>query len=239
MGGRDITDWTSEIHIEQGENTLYGSFRVTLRGYHNLELGVPWDIYASYDGTVPRAELLMRAGVIPPDIQPDISIDGDVPTITVQGYEAIWLMQRKRPRQTLVFARDPNNARRAVASYTDPIGVYTTVTMGPRMTLRGVVTTLAHMAGFRCEFRIEDLPLDPFVMPPDSSYWRQISDLVESQAPYIHFDSGTNTLMITDPVAAQCGVGSTMNLPEHLIKSLTDVPVRKRKANRVIVRIPR
>lgn len=239
MGGRDLTQWVESCSVVQGQNNLYKEFTITFAGWHNLEIGSLWDIYATYDSANPNAELLIRAGVIPPDFQPSITVDGGVPKLTVKGYDGIYIATRKRPRQTLVFASDLGEARRLVEKSDQPIGRYSTVRMPAKMMLGFVVRSLANFAEFRCQYQAEDIRLDAFIMDPQKSYWQQISDLIAPVAPYVFYRGENNTLVITDPVASQTNVGTSMEIPEKLIASVSDIPVRRRRVQRVIVRIPR
>ena len=237
MGGRDVTEYVESVQVIQPANALCREFQLTFRAWTNIQPAERWDIWASYDEGAADAELLIRQGVVPPDRQLEVVVEeGAAPLLTVKGYDSVWLAQRRTPLQTIVLAGSAADAAQAIERYTGPIGRYRLHIL-PGMSMSQVVGYLAQQAGFLVECRIPNRTVAPFVVPPESSYWRAISDLVAPWAPYIYYKAETNTVVISDPISAQSGVGPKMNIPAELIQKIHGMPSYTKKIQRVLITV--
>ena len=95
MDKRDVTPWILSVAVEQIDS-IHRKFTLTFGGWHTFDESNRWDIFESYDPTNPRAECLIRNGVIPADRQRIVRVEkNDVPKITAEGYEYVWLAKRR------------------------------------------------------------------------------------------------------------------------------------------------
>lgn len=243
MNERDITHWVAGLDIFQPRSTIYRQFDVTLAGWHFLEYyqtGARWDIYASHDADDPRAESLIRAGVVPPDRERAMLVQSQaVPTVTLRGYDNIWIAQRRRPSDTLVVVPGAGfgdgSVEAALERYDGPVGRYTV--WNYTATIRRAVERLGNEAGVRIDYRLPDLDLLPFVVPPTRSYWEAIVELVRFWQPEIYYRRAYNRLLLLDPEAPRYGVGRTLKIgPENLAR-VDALPVVRNRIRRVILRL--
>ena len=236
MGDRDISDFVETCYVKQATDILFREFTITFRAWHNIQPEEKWNIWASYDPATPKAELLIRNGIIPPDRQPSFSYSqGNAPLVTVTGYDYIWLAQRRCPRQTLVFADKIGGVNRAIAEYKDPIGSYRAIT--GRSTLSRMLSYLGGLAGVRVNCKLPKRSISPMVMSPDVSYWRAMMELARPWAPYIYYQNNDNTVIFEDQISSQTSSGSVMNLSADMIQSMQGIPSITKTINRVIVKV--
>ncbi len=238
MGGRPVTAWVDSVSVNQALHCYYRDFTVTLRGWHDVDAAASWDIYASHDALNPYSEILIRTGVVPPDRLPTVQWDGDVPLITVQGYDWAWMAQRRMSQTTLVIAPDQVAARKAViAAGAASVGVWSWLRAA---TMHDAVTQLSLMAGFTADIRIPDTPISVQILDPTQSLWAAITSLTDPFAPKIYFRRAENRCVFADRATAGMAVGSKLALPASIVKGpVTANPTMFRYVSRVIVRVPR
>jgi len=237
MGDRDITPYVERAHIFHQRDTLFREFTLEFRAWHNFQIDEHFDIWGSYDSAEPKAELLIRNGIIPPDRQPEFTLQaGEAPKYVVKGYDYVWLMQRRCPRQTLVYADTRGGARRAVEEYNGPIGAYRVIT--GRSSLRRVLYHLGGLGGVNVEVQLPRRALNPVVIPPTRSYWRAMLEIARPWAPYIYYAHSTNTLFFVDAHTANTGItSSVVELTDEMVLSAQGLKSRRKTVNRVVLEI--
>lgn len=236
----DVTPWVTSVTVEQPPQCLYRQWSVTFAGFTELAEDASWDIYGSYTEATPRAECLVRAGVIPEDRERYITITpGEVPTLTVRGYDQVWRSQRRAPRETLVLVPgdDSASAVRAIEEYGQPVGRYR-VRRHVR-TLHQALDVLATGAGFNLHCATPNYPMLPYVVPPTSSYWDAMLELLRPWVTEVWYRRADNLLTVIDPLAARYELGRRMVIPDDLVVSVHALPVRRRRVRRVLLRVPR
>ena len=243
MDQRDVTGWITNIEIEQVDS-IHRKFRLTFAGWHSFDESNRWDIFESYDHeSNPRAESVIRKGIIPADRQRIVRVrKGEVPTITAEGYEYIWLAKRRAPAETIIMVPSTRNIDRdvglAIANYKGQteIGTYR-VWAGVR-SLHVAIKRLMQAARIRVQVRIPNYAMMPYVLDPTLSYWKAVERLTDPFAPVRYFIRSSNTLMIADPTATLMGAGSILNLPADgdAVNILDVQPQRLRRIRRVLMR---
>jgi hypothetical protein len=238
MGGRPVTAWVDSVSVNQALHCYYREFTVTLRGWHDIDPSAAWDIYGSHDPTNPYSEILIRAGVVPPDRLPTVQWDGDVPLITVQGYDWAWMAQRRMSPTTLVLAPDQVSARKAaMAAGEASLGRWSWVRAA---TMHDAIRQLSLLAGFTADIRIPNAPLAVQVIDPTQSLWAAITSVTDPWAPKIYFRRTENRVVFADRATAGMAVGSTLAIPADVVKGpITAAPTAYRYVSRVIVKVPR
>jgi hypothetical protein len=240
MDQRDVTDWILKVDIEQIDS-IHRKFLLTFAGWHSFDETNRWDIFESYDPSNPRQEITIRNGIIPADRTRMVKVSkGDVPTITAEGYEYIWLAKRRAPQESVVLVPSTRNIDRDVAialrNYhgNKKIGTYR-VWPGVR-TLHGAITRLMKAARIRAQIRIPDYPLQPYVLGPELSYWAAVKKLTDPYAPTRYYIRSTNTIVIADATSAAMGSATTLNPPGDVCRVLDVQPQRLRRIRRLILR---
>ena len=269
MNKRDITRWVTRIEVEQPRATLYRQFSLTFVGWSALEEEASWDIFGSFDAANPRAVDLIRNGFVPPDRERSILVRrGDVPKIQVTGYDYVYVMMRRAPRDTIVVV--PNNGlewgetsdgrpylientvQRALDEYANggALGAGYVATSPQRpvgqytiwsyvRTLQELLVRLCIFAGVNPNVRLPDYQMSPFLIPPTMSYWQAIRELVRPYAAELSYDRDRNTLSIIDPLVSQyMPAGATITLPAGALTSIRGEPQTRKRARRVIVTVP-
>lgn len=241
MDQRDVTPWITHVEIDQVDS-IHRKFRLTFAGWHSFDETNRWDIFESYDPvTNPRAENVIRQGVIPADRQRLIRIESDaVPGLVAEGYEYIWMAKRRAPSETIVMVPSTRNIDRdvglALANYKGEgeVGTYR-VWPGVR-SLHVAVKKLMAAARIRVQVRIPDYDMAPYVIDPSLSYWKAVESLTEPFAPVRYFIRSSNTLMIADPTATIMGSGSVLNIPADSVNVIDVQADRLRRIRRVMMR---
>lgn len=240
MDKRDVTKWITGVEVEQ-KNSIHRQFRLTFAGWHSFDETNRWDIFESYDPVGnPRAEILIRNGVIPADRQRVVAVKpGSVPTITALGYEYIWLAKRRAPAETVILVPSTRNVEQdvglAIANYKGgEIGAYR-VWSGVR-DLHTAIKRLMSAARIRVQVRIPNYELSAYVVDPSFSYWKAVEKLTDPFAPVRYYIRSTNTIVIADPTQTFMGSGTTLNLPEEAVKVLDVQPQRLRRIRRILMR---
>lgn len=237
---RDLTGWVTALEVAQPARTLSREWSVTLAGYTNLVEDGTWDIFATYDPSNPRAECLVRGGVVPPDRERSVSVQrGGVPTVTVRGYDHVYLAQRRAPRDTLVLVPDregTTSAAAAIAQYGEAVGRYRVATN--IRSLHSALRLLANGAGVNVQLSVPDYPLQPLVVSPTSTYWTAMLDLLKPLAAEVWYRRAANTLVVVDPLAPRYGLGRLLEIPGELVTGISGVPTRRRRVRRVIYQVP-
>ena len=238
MDKRDVSGWITSVEIEQMDS-IHRRFRIVFAGWHSFDESNRWDIFESYDQAGnPRAEVTIRNGVIPADRQRVVAVQpGEVPTITAEGYEYIWLAKRRAPAETVILVPSTRNIEQdvglAIANYRGgEIGTYR-VWPGVR-DLHTAIRRLMKAARVRVQVRIPNYAMQPYVIDPKLSYWKAVEGLTDPFAPVRYYIRSTNTMMIADPTASLMGSGSVLNLPEVTLLDIQ--PQRLRRIRRVLMR---
>jgi len=241
MDTRDVTLWVRSVSWEQMD-AVNRKFVIEFSSWHSFDGSNRWDIFESSDDSNPRAEVVIRNGVVPPERTRFLSVDpARPPRISAVGYEYIWLAKRKAPTETVVLVPASRNVQEdvslALSNYRgDFVGTYR-VWMGVR-TLHDAVQRLAAAARIRVSTRIPDYPFAPFVINPRLSYWDAIKQLTDPFEPVRYYNRTTNTLVIADPTQPIMGAGSDLQIPAGVVKSLDVRPQMLRRIRRVVMRIP-
>jgi len=238
MDKRDVTGWITRCDINQIDS-IHRKFTLTFAGWHTFDQSNRWDIFETYDPANPLTECVIRNGVIPEDRARIVSvIRGEVPKITGEGYEYIWLAKRRAPKETIVLVPSTRNVEQdvgiALKNYDGPVGAYR-VWSGVR-TMHGAVARLMAAARIRVQVRIPDYPFAPYVIDPRLSYWEAVEKLTNPYAPVRYYVRSTNTLMIADPTATIMGAGSILNVPDDAVSSLDIQPQRLRRIRRILMK---
>lgn len=239
MDKRDVTSWITACEIEQVDS-IHRKFKLTFAGWHSFDESNRWDIFESYDPTNPRAEVVIRNGVIPADRQRLVKVEkGMVPTITAEGYEYIWLAKRRAPQETIVLVPSTRNIEQdvqlAIKNYSGgEIGTYR-VWPGVR-SLHTAVKRLMQAARIRVQVRIPNYEMAPYVIDPSLSYWKAVEKLTDPFAPVRYYIRSTNRIVIADPTQTFMGAGTTLHLPNTGVNVIDVQPQRLRRIRRVLMR---
>jgi len=246
MDRRDVTPWVRSLELRQPRRTIYREFTIDFAGWaavQNFQDGVTWDIYSSTDVSNPRAEVEIAGGIIPPDRDRLVELEpGKIPTISITGYDRAWLVQRRRPNETIVvvpgsgFGEDLEEAvGYAFAHYDGPVGNYRVWSW--TRTVHDAVRKLANEAGVRVDLRFPNREIRPFVVAPESSYFEAIRELVDPWSPEVYYRRSFNTLVFVDPEAPRYGVGRTITLAAKHLRRVQAVPHRTKRIRRVLIRV--
>lgn len=236
MNTRDVTPWVRSFHPVQSPNTPNRGIEVTFTGWHEIEAGARWDLYASYSHATPRSELILRGGVIPPDQRFKIELArGQNVPFAVTIVDWAWLTQRRATRDTIVLTPSMSALPRVLASAEGPIGRYTVI-VAP--TYSAAAVSLAALAGVSLEWRLPDLAFGGLVCDPEASLWTVISNLVDPFAPRIYFRSHTNRVLLADRTSQELGIGSRLHFDATSIKSLEISGTPWRRLRRVLIAVP-
>ncbi len=241
MDKRPVTPFVRQVKWQQARRQYYRSFEITFAGWSSVSSASKFDIYASHNAADPRAELVIAGGMQAPDQKPKTAVDGDVPTVTVTGYDWAWFAQRlKAPGfSTVVLARSMDDARKAVYKATAPLGRWQWV---PATTLHQAVAALAALAGFTVELRIPDYPFSAAIVRPEASLWDAILELVAPYAPEIYCRRTENRVLIVDRTARYQTAGTVIALSEGALRKpggVEIVPELARYRRRIILWVPR
>lgn len=254
MNRRDVTPWVKEVLVSHERRTLYRQWTFNFHAWSNLEPAARWDLFATYDSSEPKAEILSRGGVLPPDRERRrLIVDAaSVPALTVRGYDLAWMMQRRQPAETIVLVPSStyqteerngaevlveNSVAGALERYGGTVGRYRVWSY--TKTLHQAVTKLARAAGVRVRLLIPNHDIQPLVIPPTSSYWKAIKDLCEPWKPRYYYRDSSNTLVIVDPVTRHYRLGRTLELARETISSMRGAPVEFPRTRRLLVRVPK
>lgn len=254
MNTRDVTDWITDVQIEQPRKTLYRTWTFRFAGWSAIEENATWDLFGSYDPAgEPRAEILSRAGVLPPDRERArlVVARGEMPRLQIRGYDYVWTAQRKRPRETIVVVPSSayiveeidgrpvlreNSVAGALKRYEGPIGKYRVWTQVS--TIAAGVRRLGNAAGVRVQCRLPSAPMIPYVIPPANSFWDSILELVAPWKPRIYYRDSTRTLIIVDPLHAHYRIGGSLAVPGDVVTRITGAPIIRKRTRRILIRIP-
>ncbi len=254
MDRRDVTAWVTNVEILHPRRTLYRQWTFNFAGWSNLVAGARWDIFATYDSSEPRAEIMSRGGVIPPDRERRrlVVSAASVPTLQVRGYDLAWMAQRRQPPETIILVPNStyqveeregapvlieNSVAGAIERHTGPVGRYRVWSY--TKTVRQAITKLARAAGLNARILLPNHDIIPTVIPPTSSYWKAIQDLAAPWKPRYYYRDSTNTLVIVDPASRHYRIGRTLDLPSKTITELVGAPVEFKRARRLLVRVPK
>ena len=244
MGQSDVTSWVTSARYTQAARTYFDEVALTFAGgWDALDTAARWDIYGSHDVTNPRAELIIRAGIVPPDRPREAMLSRTAsPTISITVVAAGWILQRISPRETLVLlpalvaGRRPD-PREALSRYAGVVGRWATVQ--PLDTAAAAVAFVAGMAGCRVDWRLTDWRFTPYVWPPDRSAWATILEICRGAHPEYSYNAVDNVLAISPPTDEAFPVGPVMELPVSLIRDATALPVKTKRFKRLSVRFQR
>jgi len=254
MNTRDVTDWVTSLEIEHPRKTLYRQWTFHFAGWSAIEENATWDLFGSYTpGTDPRAEILSRAGILPPDRERArlVVARGEMPRLTIRGYDYVWSAQRKRPRETIVVVPSSayiveeidgrpvlreNSVAGALNRHEGPVGKYRVWTHVS--TIATALRRLGNAAGVRVQCRLPSAPMIPYVIPPDKSFWEAILDLAAPWKPKFYYRDSTRTLVIVDPLHSHYAMGGPLTVPGDAVKRITGAPIYEKRTRRILIRIP-
>jgi hypothetical protein len=236
MDQRPMDAWVTSCEIKQPKRVIYKQFSITLAGFNDILVDSPWDIYATYDYSVPQSEIEIRAGYLTKDRARSVVIQtGQVPIISLTGYDLTYQMQRRGPLETIVFVPNGQTAEKVVRNSTLPIGRYR---VWEADSLRDAVTILCHQAGFNLEYRLPNWDMAPYIVPPTQSYWEAIIQLISPWKPKIYYDRQNNTVVFYDPLADRYNLGQIMHIGDN-IRRIESQPIIRNRIRRTIGRYPR
>jgi hypothetical protein len=240
MDRRDVTPWVKSVEIDH-DDSMTRKFNIEFTAWHSFGTEGRWDIFGSYDAANPRAEVLIRNGLLDPAQRKQVSLSRrSAPRITAKGYEWVWLAQRRRPSKTIVFAPAFGNLDAAVqvalANYDGPIGEY--VVWYGIDSNHTLVQKLMQAVGVNTSCRFPRHSVAPFVMDPEKSYYKQVLEIVEPYAVQPYYVRSTNTIVLSDQRDAAMGAGNTMRIPDEIVDNLVARPRFRSRPTRVIVRFP-
>ncbi len=254
MNTRDVTNWVTNVEIEHPRKTLYRQWTFRFAGWSAIEENATWDLFGSYDPAgEPRAEILSRAGILPPDRERArlVVARDQLPRLEIRGYDFVWTAQRKRPRETIVVVPSSayiveevdgapvlreNSVAGALNRYEGPVGKYRVWTHVS--TIAAAVRRLGNAAGVRVQCRLPSAPMIPYVIPPEKSFWEAILDLAAPWKPKFYYRDSTRTLVIVDPLHSHYGIAGNLTVPGDAVKRITGVPIVQKRTRRILIRIP-
>jgi len=254
MNQRDVTDWITSVDIEHPRKTLYRTWTFRFAGWSAIEEDATWDLFGSYDPIgEPRAEILSRAGVLPPDRERArlVVARGTMPRLEVRGYDYVWTAQRKRPRETIVVVPSSayiveeidgrpvlreNSVAGALKRYEGPIGKYRVWTHVS--SIGSAVRRLGNAAGVRVNYRLPRAPMIPYVIPPENSFWDSILELTEPWKPRFYYRDSDRMLLVADPLHSHYAIGGNLEVPADAVKRLSGAPIIQKRTRRILIRIP-
>lgn len=244
MERRPVTDWVTSLDLYQPEGEIYQQFGLTFAGWPAIEHyqeGAVWDIFSSVDSADPRQVLEVRAGVVPSDREQGVILrQGQVPEISVTGYDHVWLAQRRQPEETIVMVPGGGygDARETVADalarYDEPVGRYRVWTYVSSVHL--AVERLAAAAGVRAECYFPDADLHAFVVPPSRSYWEEVLELIKPWRVELYYHPDLNTVVFVDPEAPRYLMGEPIALGTQNLVELEGAPLLRKRWRRIILR---
>jgi hypothetical protein len=240
MDKRDVTPWITSVEIEQADS-IHRKFKLVFGGWHTFDESNRWDIFETYDPTIPRAECVIRNGVVPADRQRLVKVEREaVPTITAEGYEYVWLAKRRAPSETVILVPSTRNVQQdadiAIKNHKGQGEVGTYRVWGGVRTLHDAIRRLMAAARIRVQIRIPNYELLPYLIDPSLSYWKAVEKLTDPFAPVRYYIRQTNTMVIADPTQTFMGAGSVLSLPDEGVQILDVQPQRLRRIRRVLMR---
>ena len=238
MGGHPVTDMVQELRVRQSAHCIYREFDLTFHNWVAVDLAARWDIFASYDAALPHAMCPIRQGVVPPDRPPEFGAGGGPMRVRVQGYDEVWLMQRRGPRRALVMVGDRSEVAEAVAGVGSG-GLGRFVVYSGLGTLHTTIRQLCHLAGFNAELRIPDMELRPQVVMPSTSYWTAAKSLSDCVAAELFYNRTTNTVIFADPLEWEVTGDTVMTIPTDTIVEMVAVAQPYRTPAGLVVQFPR
>ena len=252
IDGEDVTASVTSVQVEQPAETIYRTFRLDLVGAHNIGVDSRVDIYYNAAGG-DRETLVIRQGLLAPTWSQILKVgrvrssgEAITPSVTLEGFDGVYLATRRAPLATVVLASDRQLAAKAVKGANGPVGRWRFVRA---RTLHDAVRWLAGAAGLRIELgAIPNHPFSARVLEPlgagrqpasgSSSYWSHLFDLLEPWAPDIYYRRESNTVVIVDRLSPRVsGNPFVTQLPQDLISNLTGRPRRRRHVRRVVAEV--
>jgi hypothetical protein len=239
MDRRDVSPWIRSVSINQND-AVSRHFVLDFNTWQEFDETNRWDIFGTYDPTEPRQELLIRSGVIPNDRKRAVRVvKGNVPNVSAEGYEQIWLAKRRGPTKTIImvpgWSRVNDQVQAAIEEYDGEVGLYRV--WNGTYSMHRAVYKLANAAGIRVTITIPDYPLKPYVVPKENSYWQEIMRLTDPYAPHRYYARSLNRLVIADIQDKIMGAGSKLVVPGKIIDKLNATPVYTKRVRRVIVKV--
>ena len=240
MDQRDVTPWVRSVAWEQ-DDSMTRRFSIEFTAWHSFDPASRWDIFESYEAANPRNEIAIRRGLLDPAQRKTVTLSRQqAPKIVASGYEWVWLAQRKRPSETIIFVPSggeiDTKVRIAIENYGQPIGQFKV--WHNMDSNHDVIRKLMQAAGVNASIHFPRHTISAFVMPPAKSYFRQASDLAEPFSALPYYVRSTNTLVFSDQRDAAMGAGNTMTIPDEIVDSIRARPKYRSRPTRVIVRFP-
>jgi len=240
MDQRNVTSWVRSVEWKQNDS-MTRSFTIEFTAWHLFDENSRWDVFASYDSADPMAENVIRRGIIDPAQKQMVTLSRTTaPKVIASGHEWVWLAQRKRPRQTIIFVPSRGNVdadvKQAIANFKEPIGEFK-VWYGMD-SYQQIATKLLQATGVNASVHLPWHPTSAFVMDPKKSYYAQAIELAEPYGVFPYYVRSTNTLVLSDQRDYIMGAGSTLEIPDTIVDAIQARPKFKSRPTRVIVRFP-
>ena len=238
MDKRDVSDWVTSFRIEQIDS-IHRKFQLVFASWHSFDETNRWDIFETLDPANPRAVNTIRNGIIPVDRQRIVKVNADdVPKITAEGYEYVWLAKRLAPSETIIMVPSTRNinmeAGLAIANYSGEVGAHR-IWAGVR-DLHTAIRRLMAAARIRVQIRIPNYEMAPYIINPALSYWAAVKKLTDPYAPTRYYVRSTNTIVIEDATSALMGAGTVLNLPGDASRVFDVQPQRLRRIRRAFLK---
>lgn len=246
MNQRDVTPWVTAITFTQQANSYYRSAKVTFAGFNAIDEGATWDIFGTYDPTVPRSQVLIYQGAIPPEQPATFTLDAAAgPTVDVTINDWAWFAQRCMPKHSLVICKTVDEAIKTVEKtipsstpnrYQYAVGSWRWVQAG---TFKQAATALANLSQFNITINTPDYDLQPYVVQPTKSTWDAILELAQPFVPEVFFRRTECRVILADRLQRFQGVGSQLVLSAKAIAGpLVATPRIVDYTRRVLLQVP-
>ena len=215
-------------------------FALEFNTWHEFDETNRWDIFGTYDPAEPRQEILIRQGIIPNDRKRAVNVTkGQVPKVTAEGYESVWLAKRRGPTKTIIFVpiwhRYAEDVAKAIEEFKGDVGLYRVWNGTP--TMHRCVYKLARAAGVKVTITTPDYPIKAYVVDPQSSYWQEIMRLTNPFAPHRYYLRNQNRLVIADKQDKIMGAQNKLVIPGDIVDKLSATPVITKRVRRILVKV--
>ena len=239
MDTRDVSPWIRSVEVDQAD-AVSRHFKLEFNTWMEFDVTNRWDIFGSYDPATPRQEVMIRNGIIQNDRRRAVNVSaGNVPTVTAEGFEYVWLAKRRGPTRTIIMVpswhRVTEDVQKAIEEYDGEVGIYRV--WNGTYSMHRAIYKLANAAGIRVAITIPDYPLKPYVVPKESSYWQEIMRLTDPWAPHRYYIRSQNKLVIADKQDAIMGAHNKLVIPGEIVDKLNATPIITNRVRRVIVKV--
>lgn len=241
MNSSNVMPFVSDFSVEQTE-AGYRQFSIVFRAWHFISRASRWDIYSSFSATNLQEYAWIRNGFMAEDGgMVGVVKLGTPATFTVNGYDYLWKIQRRRPRTSLILVKGHGReARRNLAIALEQntgLGRYEVI--GGVYNLHVAIRKLATKAGIGAQIDIRSYPFTWLVIDSGTSYWDAIANLVAPFASHVCYSRWRNMLVIADSPPRFMGPVGAITIPSGLIDELDIIPVVTSRPSRIRLRFNR